>query len=45
MGATLFGELKVHTTKEELLQKAQKQEIPGRSSMSREELAATVDPR
>ena len=31
--------------KEELLAKAREQEIPGRSKMSKEELALTVDPR
>jgi hemerythrin superfamily protein len=35
----------VDLTKEELMAKAREQEIPGRSSMNREELAATVDPR
>lgn len=35
----------IDLTKEELLAKARKQEIPGRSKMSREELAMTVDPR
>ncbi len=32
-------------TKEQLLELAQKQEIPGRSTMSQEELALAVDPR
>ena len=32
-------------TKEQLTELAQKQDIPGRSSMSQEELALTVDPR
>lgn len=35
----------IDLTKEELLAKAREQEIPGRSKMSREELAMTVDPR
>jgi hemerythrin superfamily protein len=35
----------VDLTKDELLEKAREQEIPGRSKMSQEELAATVDPR
>jgi hypothetical protein len=36
---------KEHLTTEELKKLATEQEIPGRSSMSREELVATVDPR
>ena len=35
----------IDLTKEELLSKAREQEIPGRSKMSKEELALTVDPR
>ena len=35
----------IDLTKEELSRKATEQQIPGRSSMSKEELAATVDPR
>jgi hypothetical protein len=35
----------IDLTKEELAKKASEQEIPGRSSMSKEELAASVDPR
>jgi hemerythrin superfamily protein len=35
----------IDLTKEELLAKAKEQEIPGRSTMSTDELAATVDPR
>ncbi|MBW8825310.1 MAG: hemerythrin domain-containing protein [Acidobacteria bacterium] len=35
----------IDLTKEELLAKARQQEIPGRSKMSRQELALTVDPR
>jgi hemerythrin superfamily protein len=35
----------IDLTKEELLTKAREQQIPGRSKMSREELALTVDPR
>ncbi|MDQ1437309.1 MAG: hypothetical protein QOK43_938 [Acidimicrobiaceae bacterium] len=36
---------KINLTKEELIDLAREQEIPGRSSMSQEELAATVAPR
>ena len=36
---------KIDLTKEELLELARSQQIPGRSSMSQEELAATVAPR
>jgi hemerythrin superfamily protein len=35
----------IDLSKEELMEKAREQEIPGRSKMSREELAATVSPR
>lgn len=35
----------IDLTKEKLLEKAREQDIPGRSSMSHEELAAAVDPR
>jgi hemerythrin superfamily protein len=35
----------IDLTKSELLEKAKEQEIPGRSSMSQEELAAAIDPR
>ena len=35
----------IDLTKEELLEKAKAQDIPGRSSMDQEELALTVDPR
>ena len=35
----------IDLTKEELLSKARAQEIPGRSKMTKTELAATVDPR
>ncbi len=43
IGAPTMAEI-IDLTKEELLAKAREQEIPGRSSMSREELAATVAP-
>jgi hemerythrin superfamily protein len=43
LGAPVLAD-KIDLTKEELLQLAQAQEIPGRSSMSQEELAATVAP-
>ena len=36
---------KIDLTKEELLELARDQQIPGRSTMSQEELAATVAPR
>ncbi len=35
---------KIDLTKDELLDLAKQQQIPGRSSMSQEELAATVSP-
>jgi hemerythrin superfamily protein len=35
----------IDLTKEQLTELAQQQDIPGRSTMSREELAASVDPR
>jgi iron-sulfur cluster repair protein YtfE (RIC family) len=35
----------IDLTKEELMERAQDQEIPGRSSMSKDELAAAIDPR
>ena len=38
-------EATIDLTKTELLDKAKQQEIPGRSKMSQEELAAAVDPR
>jgi hemerythrin superfamily protein len=44
LGAPTMAD-KIDLSKEELLAKAQEQEIPGRSTMSHEELAATVDPR
>ena len=44
MGAPTMA-LAVDLTKEQLLDLAREQEIPGRSSMSQEELAATVDAR
>jgi hypothetical protein len=44
LGAPTLAE-KIDLTKEELLSKAREQEIPGRSKMSHEELAAAVDPR
>lgn len=43
LGAPTLAD-KLDLTKEELLEKAREQEIPGRSSMSQEELAATVAP-
>ena len=43
LGAPILAD-KIDLTKDELLQLAQEQEIPGRSSMSQEELAATVAP-
>jgi hemerythrin superfamily protein len=43
LGAPTLAD-KIDLTKEELLKKAQAQEIPGRSTMSQEELAATVAP-
>lgn len=39
------AELVIDLTKAELMEKAQAQEIPGRSSMDHDELALTVDPR
>lgn len=42
LGAPVLAD-KVDLTKEELLELAREQEIPGRSTMSQEELAATVD--
>jgi hypothetical protein len=36
---------KIDLTKQELLDLARNQRIPGRSSMTREQLAATVAPR
>ena len=44
LGAPVLAD-KIDLTKEELVQLAQAQDIPGRSSMSQEELAATVAPR
>jgi hypothetical protein len=38
-------EVALDLTMEELKEKAKEQEIPGRSKMKKEELAATVDPR
>ncbi|MEY2406383.1 MAG: hypothetical protein QOG39_1299, partial [Acidimicrobiaceae bacterium] len=38
-------EVALDLTMEELKEKAKEQEIPGRSKMKRQELAATVDPR
>jgi hemerythrin superfamily protein len=43
LGAPTLAD-KIDLTKEELLEKAREQSIPGRSSMSQEELAATVAP-
>jgi hemerythrin superfamily protein len=43
LGAPVLTD-KIDLTKEELLELAKAQEIPGRSSMSQEELAATVAP-
>jgi hemerythrin superfamily protein len=43
LGAPVLSD-KIDLTKEELLDLAKEQEIPGRSSMSQEELAATVAP-
>ena len=43
LGAPVLAD-KIDLTKEELLSLAQAQEIPGRSTMSQEELAATVAP-
>ena len=43
LGAPVLAD-KIDRTKEELTQLAQDQEIPGRSTMSKEELAATVAP-
>ena len=43
LGAPVLAD-KIDLTKEELTQLAQDQEIPGRSTMSKEELAATVAP-
>jgi hypothetical protein len=43
LGAPVLAD-KIDLTKEELLDLAREQEIPGRSSMSQEELAATVAP-
>ena len=43
LGAPVLAD-KIDLTKEELLELAQEQQIPGRSSMSQEELAATVAP-
>jgi len=42
LGAPVLAD-KIDLTKEELLDLAREQEIPGRSTMSQEELAATVD--
>ena len=44
LGAPVMAD-KIDLTKEELLDLAREQEIPGRSAMSQEELAATVDKR
>jgi hemerythrin superfamily protein len=44
LGAPVLAD-KIDLTKQELLELAQEQQIPGRSSMSQEELAATVAPR
>jgi hemerythrin superfamily protein len=44
LGAPTMEEA-IDLTKEELLAKAREQEIPGRSKMAKDELAATVDPR
>jgi len=43
LGAPVLAD-KIDLTKEELLELAKQQEIPGRSTMSQEELAATVAP-
>jgi hemerythrin superfamily protein len=43
LGAAVLAD-KIDLTKEQLLELARAQEIPGRSSMSHEELAATVAP-
>jgi hemerythrin superfamily protein len=43
LGAPVAAD-KIDLTKQELLDLAREQEIPGRSSMSKEELAATVSP-
>jgi hemerythrin superfamily protein len=43
LGASVLAD-KIDLTKEELLELAKQQEIPGRSTMSQEELAATVAP-
>ena len=43
LGAPVLAD-KIDLTKEELLELARQQEIPGRSKMSQEELAATVAP-
>jgi hemerythrin superfamily protein len=43
LGAPILAD-KIDLTKEELLELAREQEIPGRSGMSQEELAATVGP-
>jgi hypothetical protein len=43
LGAPVLAD-KIDLTKEELLELAREQQIPGRSSMSQEELAATVAP-
>jgi len=43
LGAPVLAD-KIDLTKEELLELARDQEIPGRSGMSQEELAATVGP-
>ena len=43
MGAPVLAD-KIDLTKEVLLDLAREQSIPGRSSMSQEELAATVAP-
>jgi hemerythrin superfamily protein len=44
LGAPVLADA-IDLTKEELAAKASEQEIPGRSKMSHDELAATVDPR
>jgi hemerythrin superfamily protein len=44
LGAPVLAD-KIDLTKEELLDLAREQQIPGRSKMSQEELAATVAPR
>src|SRR5581483_3170587 len=43
LGAPTLAD-KIDLTKDELLKKAKAQDIPGRSTMSQEELAATVAP-